>query len=248
MPTDLKQYISTWKKTLPDYEIIEWNLENWTNLEKYPFVKECLDNEMYAHASDVIRLDVLLHYGGIYLDTDVSIHQSFDPLLTHNLFIGRIYRNLIGTAVIGSEKNNQVIKKMLAIYENLTLMDLIGSKKYDTNNSTFTYFLLDNYHDFKLTNINQTLWDGTTILKKEYFEHPSLVKSKNYSIHHYKGSWRKNKKSVFERIKGISKIVIPAYLYGQISSIRGAKKNKRFDKYRESISADWTKPEQQMID
>lgn len=234
MPNELVKYVKSWEKALPDYTFIKWSMANWENEKKYPIVSECLKHNMYAHASDVIRLDVLLTHGGIYLDTDVSIHQSFNPLLDTPMFIGRIYRNLIGSAVIGSEKNNKTIMKILKEYEGLTIDEVKNGNKFDTNNSTLTYFFLDNYKEFKLENVNQTLKDGTKILKKEYFELPSLSKNNNFAVHHYMGSWRTEKNGSFEKIKGLSRMVIPPYIYGQISSRRGAKKNTRFDVYREN--------------
>lgn len=236
MPKDLADYVNSWKKVMPDYEFIRWSMDNWENEEKYPFVRECLENNMYAHASDVIRLDVLASYGGIYMDTDVSIHKSFEDLLDSSLFLGRIYRNLIGSAVIGSEKNNKVIKNILNLYKNLSVEEVRNGKQFDTNNSTFTYYFLDNYKEFKLENVNQTLCDGTKIFKKEYFEQPSLHKNTNYAVHHYRGSWRKKRNNSFEKLKGLSRVFIPPYIYGQISSTRGAKKNRRFDNYRNTLS------------
>lgn len=236
MPSELNQYISTWKALLPDYRFVRWSMDNWKNEEKYPFVKECLKNQMYAHASDVIRMDVLYAYGGIYLDTDVSLHQSFDSLLDSPLFLGRIYRNLLGTAVIGAEKNNRVIAEILEMYKNLTVQEVLNGKRFDTNNSTLTYFFLDHYSEFKLENINQTMKDGTLIFKKEYFEQPSIDKATNFAVHHYMGSWRRDRKSLFEKAKIILKLVLPPYLYGQISSRRGAKKNFRFDEYKALVN------------
>lgn len=237
MPDDLKKYVKTWETKLPEYEIKEWTLNNWPNIDKYPFVKECIKNNMYAHASDVIRLDILYNYGGIYLDTDVSVHQTFDPLLKNTLFIGRIYRNLIGTAVIGSEKGNLVINSLLLVYKNLTINEVKESKYYDTNNSTFTYFFLDNYSEFVLTNINQVFDDGTAIYKKEYFEQSSLASQTNFAVHHYKGSWRKSTHSSYEKLKQIVKLILPNFIYGQISSSRGAYKNRRFDLYHNEITS-----------
>ncbi|WP_198669012.1 glycosyltransferase family 32 protein [Elioraea thermophila] len=43
----------------------------------------------YAHRADVLRLQVLLEQGGIYLDSDVFVHRSFDDLLDHDVVIGR---------------------------------------------------------------------------------------------------------------------------------------------------------------
>ena len=41
-----------------------------------------------AHRADVLRLEVLLSSGGIYLDADVFVHRSFDDLLSHSTVLG----------------------------------------------------------------------------------------------------------------------------------------------------------------
>lgn len=42
-----------------------------------------------AHRADVLRMQVLLAEGGIYLDCDVFVHRSFDDLLSNSVVLGR---------------------------------------------------------------------------------------------------------------------------------------------------------------
>lgn len=42
----------------------------------------------YAHRADVMRLDLLIEYGGIYLDLDTIVRRSFAPLLEHPAVMG----------------------------------------------------------------------------------------------------------------------------------------------------------------
>lgn len=42
-----------------------------------------------AHRSDITRLEMLIEKGGVYLDTDVFVHRSFDPFLDESTVIGR---------------------------------------------------------------------------------------------------------------------------------------------------------------
>jgi hypothetical protein len=41
-----------------------------------------------AHMADVIRLEMLQHFGGIYLDLDIVSLRPFDPLLQHDFVMG----------------------------------------------------------------------------------------------------------------------------------------------------------------
>lgn len=67
----VEKCIQSWKNILPDYEIIEWNEDNFDiNMNQY--VKEAYENKKYAFVSDYVRVHVLYNMGGIYFDTDVG--------------------------------------------------------------------------------------------------------------------------------------------------------------------------------
>lgn len=42
-----------------------------------------------AHRADVVRLEKLIEYGGIYLDCDVLVHRNFDDLLDNSFVISQ---------------------------------------------------------------------------------------------------------------------------------------------------------------
>jgi mannosyltransferase OCH1-like enzyme len=79
---------------LPDYEIIEMNERSgYFNLKKETennlWLKTVYDLKLWAYISDYVRLKVLYEYGGIYLDTDVTVYKDLMPLLEDNTaFIG----------------------------------------------------------------------------------------------------------------------------------------------------------------
>lgn len=66
LPEDVKSYIETWKKYCPDYEIIEWN-ENNFDVTQNQYCKEAYEAKKWAFVSDYARLKVLYDYGGIYI-------------------------------------------------------------------------------------------------------------------------------------------------------------------------------------
>ena len=67
-----KKYIETWKKYCPDYEIIEWN-ENNFDVTQNQYCKEAYEAKKWAFVSDYARFWILYKYGGIYFDTDVEV-------------------------------------------------------------------------------------------------------------------------------------------------------------------------------
>lgn len=59
----IEKCIASWRKYCPDWEIIEWNEDNY-DVEKVPFVKEAYEAKKWAFVSDYARLDILYNHGG----------------------------------------------------------------------------------------------------------------------------------------------------------------------------------------
>lgn len=74
-----------------------------------------------AHRADVLRLLILLKYGGIYLDIDTICVRSFDPLLNHSFVIGQqgsgFHLEGLCNAVMLGEKDSSFVKAWLNSYD-----------------------------------------------------------------------------------------------------------------------------------
>lgn len=86
-PKLAKRCIASWKKYCPDYEIIEWNEDNF-NIAAYPYAAYCYRQRKWAFLSDFVRLVVVEAHGGLYFDTDVELVRKPDFLLEHEAFFG----------------------------------------------------------------------------------------------------------------------------------------------------------------
>lgn len=91
------------EKHLPDYEFKLWNEENF-NVNSTLWTQHAYELKKYAFVSDYVRLKALYEYGGIYLDTDIKILKSFNPLLKNEGFIGfeDVKGNVIASCVIAA--------------------------------------------------------------------------------------------------------------------------------------------------
>lgn len=83
---------------------------------------EIFGNKLYhvAHKSDIVRLNILIETGGIYLDLDTITKKSFQPLLNYHFVIGkqgRIRNMGLCNAVMLSEKKSEFLKIWLSNYE-----------------------------------------------------------------------------------------------------------------------------------
>lgn len=86
-PKLAQKCIASWKKYCPDYEIIEWN-ENNFDVNMNGYTKWCYENKKYAFLSDYVRLLAVYKNGGLYFDTDVELIRNTDFLLNDQAFFG----------------------------------------------------------------------------------------------------------------------------------------------------------------
>ena len=87
MPELAQKCIESWRKYLPEYELRLWNEDSF-DLDMYPYAREAYDNRKFAFVTDVVRLWALEKFGGVYMDTDVEVLKSFEPLMQDVAFIG----------------------------------------------------------------------------------------------------------------------------------------------------------------
>ena len=185
--------INSWRKHLPDYEIIEWNEDNF-DLDKYPYAREAYENKKYAYVSDVVRLHVLYEYGGLYMDTDVEVLKSLDCFLFHEGFSGFQSLNEIPTGIMASKKGNKWVDDQLDYYrKNHFDLNSVDQKQI-TNVELITGISLK-LHNLILNNEYQILKYGMAMYPMEYFcakwaDSGKICKTNNtYTIHHFAGSW-----------------------------------------------------------
>lgn len=107
-PPNVKYCIKSWIKHCPDFEIIEWN-ENNFDIEKHPWAREAIANKKYAFASDFIRLYVLEQHGGIYVDTDVEFLKSPEAVIRAK-FVSGIENFHYGTHDLDNVDENGIDK------------------------------------------------------------------------------------------------------------------------------------------
>lgn len=190
---DTKKYILTWKKYCSDYEIIEWN-ENNFDIYQNQYCKEAYKAKKWAFVSDYARLKILYDYGGIYLDTDVEVCKSFNDLL--NLDFYSCYENdKISTAVLGAKKKDWYIEMLLNDYNNRSFITVSGEYDYTTNvqrisDITYKKFNLIKCDNYDLITNNHVIFTSDYFNPKDVFS-GKISKTKNtYAIHHYEGSWQ----------------------------------------------------------
>ena len=119
LPPLAQKCIASWKKYCPDYEIIQWNEDNF-DLNCNEYVRYCYENKKWAFLSDYVRLAVVKEHGGLYFDTDVELIKSPDRFLEYDAFFGFENSAYVNTGQgFGCTKEHPIIRSMLEQYHSL---------------------------------------------------------------------------------------------------------------------------------
>ncbi|MGH1090102.1 glycosyltransferase family 32 protein [Bacillus mycoides] len=219
-PDIVKRCIDSWNEILSEYEIREWNEDNF-NIDCNSYVREAYELKKFAFVSDYVRVHALYNFGGIYLDTDVEVFKSFDDLLYHNSFWGFEQENYIATSTIGAAKGNELIKRFLDSYEKKNFMKEDGNYDDLTNVAIVTEILKDiglkiNGEYQEIEGIG-TFYPQTYFSPYDYINCRKFITKNTYAIHHFYKSWLPPK----ARFKSNIKIIVSKVIGGEnIARIR----------------------------
>ncbi|MEV7767982.1 glycosyltransferase [Microbacterium sp. NPDC086615] len=77
-PSQVQEWMKSWKDTHPG-----WQYRLWTDAH----ISEALNQrqihyaDSYAAKADILRVDILAKYGGVYVDADYEAHRAIDPIV-----------------------------------------------------------------------------------------------------------------------------------------------------------------------
>ena len=193
MPELVKRCIRSWHEKMPDWEYVLWNEGNFDISSAPAYVQEAYAANKFAFVSDYVRIYALEQQGGVYLDTDVEVLKSYEPLLTNNAFIGfeETKSKAIGTNCIGSEANTEWLQELLRHYQTIHFSRPDGTLDMTTNAELITHIL--EQHGL-VRNGKEQMVGEIHVYDHHYFSPitSTRVMRKNentYSIHRFAGSW-----------------------------------------------------------
>lgn len=207
-PDKITKCINSWKKNLPDYEIVKWDLKRFP-LEKSNWVRQAYEKKQYAFAADYIRLYALATEGGIYLDSDVEVLKSFNDLLELPYFICKENSPQgIEAATIGAERGCEWLRKCLDYYKNKNFINERGEQNNRVLPSIIKEVLTSNYILKEVNLPTDIVRDKKAVfmLPSDYFSPKNYVSKKlgitsnTYSIHHFAGTWQPYWKKALLRV------------------------------------------------
>lgn len=130
-PDPFLPYLETWKKQLPDFEIMLWDKSNLP-LDLNAFTRKMAAEKNHAFLSDYFRCWLLKRYGGAYLDADIEIldggvfrtvYEEAQTADSYSLFIGIESVSTGGLTPhsmgVRADANYEILDFLMSLYENV---------------------------------------------------------------------------------------------------------------------------------
>lgn len=199
-----KSCIASWEEYCPDYKIVLWNESNF-DVNSHTYVREAYKEGKYAFVTDYVRLYVLYHYGGIYMDSDVEILKPLDKFLTSKAFTGCENTEMCVTGLMAAEAKHSWIEELLSYYDNRSFYLEDGTIDVKTNTKVITEITMKNY-GWERKDTIQNLREDLKIYPSDYFcaknwRTGEINKTPNtYAIHHFSGSWHTKSDKIKSKI------------------------------------------------
>lgn len=197
-PPLVEMCIASWKQFLPDYKIYAWDE---TNVKMtHPFLKKAYKEKQWAFVADFVRIQKLLEYGGVYLDTDMLMLKSINPLMEQSAFIGLESERYVSCGIIGMEPNHHF---MLECYKYYDTLPLDGNFLYRSIiiPKIFTQIYLKQYPEAEEPLVSKEHPDLLVCPVEWFYPFPNenlptekyreYIKADTFAVHLWHKSWKK---------------------------------------------------------
>lgn len=220
LPDSALRCIDSWKKYFPDYEIKEWNEDNF-DVNSIQYTREAYQAKKYAFVSDYARFKILYEQGGLYFDTDVEVIKPMDDVIENGGFMGVEIPSdgkkppLINPGLgLGAQSGNKIYKKICDYYETIHFLKEDGTPDPVTVVMHTTKILTEN--GLQNTNVKQIV-DEIWIYPVDYFNPLDSLTGKlnkthnTRSIHWYTMSWLEQSPLRMKISRLLHRILSPAF-------------------------------------
>jgi inositol phosphorylceramide mannosyltransferase catalytic subunit len=183
LPAEYCAYRDTWLEKHPDWEYRLWNLEN---LDFEPRCASLLGQaQHFAQMADLLRMEIIHRYGGVYIDVDFECLRPITPLLGGvTAFACSEDGRCIANGIFGGIKGASVFAKVIECFP--TQLGL-APVNVETGPVFFTHVLLT--HGFSG---DFTLFPTRHFYPFNYWTRADVPVdySESFAVHHYADSWK----------------------------------------------------------
>lgn len=185
----------SWEKCCPDYQIIEWNEDNFDVSLCPLYVRQAYELEKWAFVTDYVRLQIIYKFGGIYLDTDVELKKTLDSLLNFKAFFAIESGGEIATGLgFGAENGNTLIWDLMKDY--LSIPFILENGQFDRTGCPLRNLHVFIDYGFNNRDVYQIIGDQVCIMPTEffcpinYYTGERKITKNTIGIHWYAASWQ----------------------------------------------------------
>jgi len=112
LPEEYAAYQQTWLRHHPDWEVRLWTEDNLPRPLRRPEGAERL--RVPSERSDILRLEVVWRFGGVYIDADLECLRSIEPLIrAADFFTGLNGSNLADFHLFGAVAGHPIVERGL---------------------------------------------------------------------------------------------------------------------------------------
>jgi mannosyltransferase OCH1-like enzyme len=191
-PREYERYQRTWTHHHPGWELRLWTEENLPGELRRPEAAERL--RAPAERSDILRLELLWRFGGVYVDTDFECLRSIAPLIAGaDFFVGLAKPGRANNALLGSVAGHPLLDRAL---DELRPREYHGYDKAAAGPQFLAELLAAHP-------------EGVTFLEPEllYPRTPAAAEGA-YAIHHEARSWKEHSELVVDAARAEQRLAV----------------------------------------
>ncbi len=209
IPIRYRKWMGTWKHYCPDYDIVEWNEDNY-DVHKSRYIHQAYELQKWAFVSDYARVDIINQYGGVYLDTDVELIRNIDEMLKNDAFCGFESNQFVSYGLgFGAKKDNDIVGEIREYYDQMDFV--LEDRTLNQINCPVIQTEVMKRHGL-VCNGEFQIVDGMAVYPPRilcgmspYSFRVECNPLHTYAIHHFDASWLDNRQRKLSLISSMKK-------------------------------------------
>lgn len=166
------KWMNKFKLLHPDWQFYFWNDSNIGEFGVEKLLEIC---QTRASQSNIIRIEAVKKYGGIYCDTDVEPLRAFDSFLQNEAFVGWEVPNRVCNAIFGAIPEHPWLQRMSQMLPDWVAMPSPWGPTLASHNlADVTVYSVKTFYPF--------LWYEQPL--------PASECGSAYTIHYWNQSWK----------------------------------------------------------
>ena len=200
-PPEVVKRIESWYKHCRGWLIVEWNAFSLPRIHN-KYISQASRANYWPFLDDYVGLYALLHYGGVYIDSDVELLRPLDELLNATFFLGQEVAfgyYTASTHIIGAVPHNEIIGDILSECSKEDMFDTSGLPNYYTPSARFCQYFLNKFGVDATLELNNTVLTHSSYLYPWWYFYKENDGYKSWAIQHTENQYKNENQKHRER-------------------------------------------------